>query len=87
MEYKGFSKGGRQKNPNTNNTGNKYDEAGMDEKMYKQVYKWCAFYRRYPFIYVEDAMNIKLKVFQRLLLYIMFNWNFIALLASRGLTS
>lgn len=80
-----FSKGTRQKNPNSNGVGNKYDRVGMSEKMYKQVYKWTAFYRKYPFRYVEDCMNIKLKIFQKIMLYIMFNYNFVCFLASRGL--
>ena len=49
-----------------------------------KVYKWTSFYRKYPFAFVEDTMNIKLKLSQKIELYIMNHYNFTTILASRG---
>ncbi len=63
----------------------KFTGAGVSKAFLQQVKKWTLFYRRYPFRYVEDAMGIKLKIFQKFQLYILNNWLFSAILASRGL--
>ena len=67
------------------NNANKYTNLDVPKDFLEKVKKWTIFYRRYPFRYVEDAMGIKLKVFQKFQLYIMNNWLFSAILASRGL--
>lgn len=73
----------RGRRPTTN--ANKYSNLDVPKEFLDKVKKWVIFYRRYPFRYVEDAMGIKLKVFQKFQLYIMNNWLFSAILASRGL--
>lgn len=67
------------------NNASKYTNLDVPKDFLEKVKKWTIFYRRYPFRYVEDAMGIKLKVFQKFQLYIMNNWLFSAILASRGL--
>lgn len=64
---------------------NRYSNLEVSPEFLQKVKKWTLFYRRYPFRYVEDAMGIKLKVFQKFQLYIMNNWLFSSILASRGL--
>lgn len=72
----------RTRKPTTN--ANKYSNLDVSKEFLEKVKKWTIFYRKYPFRYVEDAMGIKLKVFQKFQLYIMNNWLFSAILASRG---
>lgn len=64
---------------------NRYQNLEVPKEFLEKVKKWTIFYRRYPFRYVEDAMNIKLKIFQKFQLYILNTWLFSAILASRGL--
>lgn len=45
---------------------------------------WCSFYRANPHRFCEDYLNIKLKLFQQIILYMM-NWcNYIMYIAARG---
>lgn len=73
----------RSRKPTTN--ANKYQNLDVSKGFLEKVKKWTIFYRKYPFMYVEHAMKIKLKLFQKFQLYIMNNWLFSAVLASRGL--
>lgn len=66
-------------------TSGRYRNLKVPKPFLEKVKKWTSFYRKYPFVYVEDAMNIKLKTFQKLQLYILNNYNFSTILASRGL--
>ena len=57
-----------------------------EDKLMEGVGIWTAFYRANPQRFATDYLNIQLKLFQKILLYIMnrvtvFNW-----IASRGLT-
>lgn len=63
----------------------KYKNLNVSKEYLQQIKKWVIFYRMYPFMYVEHAMGIKLKVFQKFQLYIMNTWLFSCILASRGL--
>lgn len=63
----------------------RYKNLDVSKDFLNKVKKWAILYRMYPFKYVEDAMGIKLKVFQKFQLYIMNTWLFSAVLASRGL--
>ena len=45
---------------------------------------WCSFYRVNPHRFCMDYLNIKLKLFQQIILYMM-NWcNYIMYIAARG---
>ena len=45
---------------------------------------WCSFYRANPYRFCLDYLNIKLKLFQQIILYMM-NWcNYIMYIAARG---
>lgn len=78
-----MASGERTRKPTTNS--NKYQNLDVPKEFLDKVKIWTAFYRKYPFRYVEDAMNIKLKIFQKFQLYILNTWLFSAILASRGL--
>lgn len=57
----------------------------VSQDFLKNVYIWTSFYRKHIYAFVEDFMNIKLKTFQKLQLYILNEYTFSAVLASRGL--
>lgn len=57
----------------------------VDKEFLERVKLWTSFYRRFPYKFAEDYIGVKLKLFQKFLLYIMDNWLFTCLLASRGL--
>lgn len=45
---------------------------------------WCSFYRANPHRFCADYLNIRLKLFQQIILYMM-NWcNYIMYIAARG---
>jgi hypothetical protein len=48
------------------------------------VAAWAGFYRCNPHRFVNDYLNIKLKLFQKILLYAMMHNNFFMYLAARG---
>lgn len=50
------------------------------------VSEWSSFYRCYPFIFAEDFLGIKLKPFQKIILYQMFHNDYNMFLAARGLS-
>lgn len=45
---------------------------------------WAGFYRSNPHRFVDDYLNIKLKLFQKILLYAMMHNNFFMYIAARG---
>ena len=45
---------------------------------------WCSFYRNNPHRFCADYLNINLKLFQKILLYMMNYSNYFMYLASRG---
>jgi hypothetical protein len=45
---------------------------------------WCSFYRANPHRFCKDYLNITLKLFQQILLYMMFVSNYFMYIASRG---
>jgi len=49
------------------------------------IAEWTGYYRKFPHLFVEDYLGLKLKEFQKLILYDMFNNNYYMFLASRGL--
>lgn len=56
-----------------------------NDKFMGKVKIWTSFYRKYPFMFCKDYLDLNLKLFQKLLLYLMFNFNFFLFIASRGL--
>lgn len=55
------------------------------ERIMQGIAAWCAFYRSNPHRFVEDYLNIKLKLFQKILIYMMMCCNCFMYIASRGL--
>lgn len=45
---------------------------------------WCSFYRANPHRFCADYLNLNLKLFQKMLLYMMFYSNYFCYIASRG---
>lgn len=55
------------------------------EKLFlKSVEIWTAFYRANPQRFVEDYLGIKLKLFQKILIFMMNISNFFCYIAARG---
>lgn len=54
------------------------------ERMMNGVGIWCSYYRANPHRFCEDYLNIHLKLFQKILIFLM-NWsNYFMYIASRG---
>lgn len=50
-----------------------------------EVVAWRAgYYRANPQRFVEEVLGIKLKIFQKILLWVMMHFNFMMYLAARG---
>lgn len=66
----------------------KYSESEIkrlrEEKILNTVGEWCSFYRENPHRFAEDYLNLKLKVFQQIILWAMFKFVNCIYLASRG---
>lgn len=69
----------------TRNQTNLEEVVTSNDKFMNKVKKWASFYRKYPFMFCKDYLNLELKLFQKILLYLMFNFNFFMFIASRGL--
>ena len=54
------------------------------ERIMNGVAYWAAFYRHNPQRFVEDYLHVELKLFQKILLYMMMHNNFFMYLAARG---
>lgn len=54
------------------------------QRILEGVAAWCSFYRENPQRFVEDYLNVHLRLFQKILIYAMMHNNFIMYLASRG---
>lgn len=54
------------------------------ERILNGVAAWAGFYRANPHRFVVDYLNIKLKLFQKILLYAMMHNNFFMYIAARG---
>jgi len=57
----------------------------LDGKMRKKVKEWTSFYRENPHRFAKDYLNLRLKTFQKILLYLIFKYPMFTFLASRGL--
>ena len=54
------------------------------ERIMNGVAYWASFYRCNPHRFVKDYLNINLKLFQKILLYMMMCSNYFMYLAARG---
>lgn len=61
------------------------DQIDVSKDFLDNVGEWSSFYRKYPFVFAEDFLGVKLHPFQKILLYQMFNNDFSMFLAARGL--
>lgn len=57
----------------------------MNSKFREKVKLWASFYRENPHRFAEDYLGVKLKLFQKILVYLCFKYPFFTFLASRGL--
>ena len=54
------------------------------KRMMQGVATWCSFYRANPHRFASDYLNIHLKLFQKILLFLMFWNNYFIYISSRG---
>ena len=59
-------------------------ENDKSNRMMEGVAVWASFYRYNPHRFVKDYLNVKLKLFQKILLYMMMCSNFFMYIAARG---
>lgn len=57
----------------------------MNSKFKEKLKEWVGFYRENPHRFAEDYLGVKLKTFQKILVYLCFKYPFFTFLASRGL--
>ena len=60
-------------------------EADKSNRIMEGVAYWASFYRSNPQRFVEDYLHIKLKLFQKILLYAMMHNYYFMYIAARGL--
>lgn len=56
-----------------------------NERLNEGVMAWTSFYRANPHRFIKDYFGIELKLFQKILIYMMFHSNILAIIAARGL--
>ncbi len=66
---------------NFNKSQEKYTKS---ERLMRGVAKWASFYRANPHRFCKDYLNIHLKPFQAILLYMMFHYVYIMYIAARS---
>lgn len=57
----------------------------MNSKLREKLKTWIGYYRENPHRFAEDYFGVKLKTFQKILVYLCFKYPFFTFLASRGL--
>ncbi len=60
------------------------EQRKMKNPLLEGVAFWTDFYRKNPHRFVEEYLNINLKLFQKILLYMMMVMNYFMFIASRG---
>lgn len=68
----------------TNKKSEKEIANDKSERIMNGIAAWAGFYRANPQRFVEDYLNVKLKLFQKILLYAMMHNNFFMYIAARG---
>ncbi len=69
------------KGSNFNKSNEKYTKS---ERLMNGVAKWTSFYRANPQRFCKDYLNIQLKPFQAILLYMMFHYVYVMYIAARS---
>ena len=78
-KYKKSSFGYKGKNFNKKNE--KYTKS---EKLMNGIATWCSFYRANPQRFCKEYLNVQLKPFQAILLYMMFHYTYFMYIAARS---
>ena len=60
------------------------DNVTKSEKLMNGVAKWTSFYRENPQRFCKDYLNVYLKIFQQILLYMMFHYVYVMYIAARS---
>lgn len=60
------------------------ENRSKSEKLREGFKKWTSFFRANPHRFAEEYLGLKLKLFQKILLYMMFHVNMFAYFAARG---
>jgi hypothetical protein len=68
------------------NYNNASDNMTKNERLMNGISDWASFYRENPHIFVEEYLGIKLKPFQKIILFCAIHYNNTMFLASRGLS-
>lgn len=68
----------------TNKKSGKEIANDKSERIMSGIAYWASFYRENPQRFVEDYLNVKLKLFQKILLYEMMHENYMMYVAARG---
>ena len=55
-----------------------------EKKILRGVSKWASFYRANPHRFCEDYLNIHLKLFQKILIFMFNKYNYSMYISSRG---
>ncbi|WP_317818706.1 AAA family ATPase [Clostridium tetani] len=66
------------------NNNKDMDILTKSQRLMQGIAIWCSFYRANPHRFCENYLNIKLKTFQKILLYMMNHRNYFMYLAARG---
>lgn len=86
--YKNFqvdrNKNKNNKNIFTTNKNYKKSVTGKSQRLMDGVDIWTSFYRANPHRFVADYFGIKLKLFQKILIYMMMHNYYFMYTASRG---
>jgi hypothetical protein len=69
------------KGKNYNKSG---DKSTKSERLMKGIAKWASFYRANPQRFCKDYLGIHLKLFQQILLYMMFHYVYVMYIAARS---
>ena len=60
------------------------DNMSKSQKIMDGVGIWCSFYRANPHRFVKDYLGVNLKLFQKILIYMMNKYFYVMYIASRG---
>ena len=66
------------------NNNKQSDIMTKNERLMNGVAVWTSFYRANPHRFAEEYLGVKLKLFQKILLYIMVHFNYVMYCAARG---
>lgn len=69
------------KGKNYNKSNDKYTKS---ERLMNGVSIWCSFYRENPHRFCKEYLNIQLKPFQSILIYMMFHYVYVMYIAARS---